>query len=135
MFDRSSWIEKMLLVGHVERLPIGLSATSGGDTVMTTPHAQPAEPQQVKRSAEVQDLSAALKRLHDGMMTAVDGAFEGAESAVEGVRRLLASWHQGVKPSHHEFSRAHAACVDFLGVVRQARVEVAKEVDRVKQVL
>jgi hypothetical protein len=115
--------------------PAGLSVTSGRDDVMNTTTAQLPEPQLVKWSAELQELTVTLKQLHDGMMTAVDGAFQGAEGAVEGVRHLLVSWHQGVKPSHHEFSCAHAACVDFLGVVRQARVEVAKELDRVKRTL
>lgn len=84
-------------------------------------------------SVELQDLTATWKRLHNSMMTAVDGAFQGAETAVDGVRELLASWHRGVKPSPHDLSRAHAACVDFLGAVRNARVEVAKELDRVKR--
>jgi hypothetical protein len=84
-------------------------------------------------SAERQDLTAAWKRLHDSMMIAVDGAFQGAETAVDGVRELLASWHRGVKPSAHDLSCAHAACVDFLRAVRNARGEVAKELDRVKR--
>ena len=116
-------------------LPAGLSATFGRDDVMNTTTAQLPEPQLVKWSAELQELTVTLKQLHDGMMTAVDGAFQGAEGAVEGVRHLLVSWHQGVKPSHHEFSCAHAACVDFLAVVRQARGEVVKELDRVKRTL
>jgi hypothetical protein len=93
----------------------------------------PEQQQLLKGYSELQDLTATWKRLHGGMMGAVDGAFQGAETAVESVRLLLAAWHKGVKPSAHELSCAHAACVDFLGVVRNARVEVAKELDRVKR--
>jgi hypothetical protein len=90
------------------------------------------EPPRRQESDDGFALAAQILRLQVELLSAADGAFQGAETAVTGVCELLRAWREGLVPTEEDLARAHAASLAFVDAVRASRTQLAEYRDRAR---